>query len=403
MGEATHALISAGQELIRKLKDPSVDPEELLQVAHTLKEERGILAARDEKGRSPLHVAASRGDLRLCRAMMEADPGLVNQLDGQKNTPIMEAAFLGRCMIVKELVERAAEINRKNGDLMNALQLACVNEGAGNGETKESSSTRRRSLKQTGALTAQVPKQPFSAQRVGEDMIPQWAFRQQRARKDGVSLGEAVWDIELLHSGEEGLVNYCAYLWEEVDRLSELRGQAKIESPRTKELLLHVLQTALAVLIDLGADPWQMNGSGFTALDYARDMETAQFLYDLMEGDKLSDKAAPRIDASRLFKDAEARRARLHKASPKFSLEEAFRVLEAPLEWIPAFEGSGEHFNELRKAWRRLCLRCHPDKQPEGLEDEAAAEWTAQFQAAMAAFEVVDRHFRAVAGDAEGA
>lgn len=45
------------------------------------------------------------------------------------------------------------------------------------------------------------------------------------------------------------------------------------------------------VLIDLGADPWQMNGSGFTALDYARDMETAQFLYDLMEGDKLSDKA----------------------------------------------------------------------------------------------------------------
>jgi len=28
----------------------------------------------------------------------------------------------------------------------------------------------------------------------------------------------------------------------------------------------------------MGADCWQMNGSGFTALDYARDMETAQFL-----------------------------------------------------------------------------------------------------------------------------
>ncbi|CAJ1437155.1 unnamed protein product [Effrenium voratum] len=326
MGEATHALISAGQELIRKLKDPSVDPEELLQVAHTLKEERGILAARDEKGRSPLHVAASRGDLRLCRAMMEADPGLVNQLDGQKNTPIMEAAFLGRCMIVKELVERAAEINRKNGDLMNALQLACVNEGAGNGEV----------------VSALV-----------------------HAAAD---VSEMCWQTTPLMAAADS-----GHVW------------------------------ALQVLIDLGADPWQMNGSGFTALDYARDMETAQFLYDLMEGDKLSDKAAPRIDASRLFKDAEARRARLHKASPKFSLEEAFRVLEAPLEWIPAFEGSGEHFNELRKAWRRLCLRCHPDKQPEGLEDEAAAEWTAQFQAAMAAFEVVDRHFRAVAGDAEGA
>ena len=35
---------------------------------------------------------------------------------------------------------------------------------------------------------------------------------------------------------------------------------------------------AVHTLIDMGADCWQMNGSGFTALDYARDMETAEFL-----------------------------------------------------------------------------------------------------------------------------
>lgn len=51
--------------------------------------------------------------------------------------------------------------------------------------------------------------------------------------------------------------------------------------------------------------------------------------YDLMEGDKLSDKAAPRIDATRLFKDAEARRAKLHKSAKTLTLEEAFVALEA--------------------------------------------------------------------------
>lgn len=35
---------------------------------------------------------------------------LVNQLDHQKNTPLMDAAFLGRCLIVKELIAHAAEV-----------------------------------------------------------------------------------------------------------------------------------------------------------------------------------------------------------------------------------------------------------------------------------------------------
>ncbi|CAK9054218.1 Poly [ADP-ribose] polymerase tankyrase-2 (ADP-ribosyltransferase diphtheria toxin-like 6) (ARTD6) (Protein poly-ADP-ribosyltransferase tankyrase-2) (TNKS-2) (TRF1-interacting ankyrin-related ADP-ribose polymerase 2) (Tankyrase II) (Tankyrase-2) (TANK2) [Durusdinium trenchii] len=229
----------------------------------------------------------------------------------------MDAAFLGRCLIVKELIAHAAEVTGKNADLMNPLQLACVNEGAGNGDV----------------VTALV--------------------------EAAADVGAMCWQTTPLMAAADS-----GHIW------------------------------ALHTLIDMGADPWQMNGSGYTALDYARDMETAEFLYSLMEGDKLSNQAAPRIDTGKLFRDAEARRARLHRSGPQLSLEEAFQVLEAPPEWLSGFRETGEHFNELRKAWRQRCLKCHPDKQPEGLEEEAAAEWTAQFQAAVRAFEVIDQHLR---------
>eukprot|EP00435_Cladocopium_sp_Y103_P060467 s837_g22.t1 len=55
----------------------------------------------------------------------------------------------------------------------------------------------------------------------------------------------------------------------------------------------------------------------------------------------------------------------------------------------------------LGQAWRRKCLKCHPDKQPEGLDEEAAAEWTAQFQAAVGAFEAIDRHRQALEPQSE--
>jgi len=303
------------------------DPRELSDIVHGAierKELNGMLAARDDRGRSPLHVAATRGDLRLCREMMKAEPELVNALDKNKNTPIMDAALLGRSMIVKELIQNGADVISKNADCMNALQLACVNEGAGNGE-------------------------------VIEDLV-----------KAGADVTNMCWQVTPLMAAADS-----GHSW------------------------------ALQMLIDLGADPWQQNSSSFTALDYARDMESAQMLYDLMQGDRLSDKPAPRFDTKKLFKDAEERRAKLHRAVKELPLEAAFAELEVPSDWLPAFKESGEHFNDIRKAWRRICLRCHPDKQPEDLEDEAVAEWTAKFQNAVAAFESVERHFRLVCKDEE--
>eukprot|EP00446_Apocalathium_sp_SHHI-4_P062273 CAMPEP_0177420816 /NCGR_PEP_ID=MMETSP0368-20130122/70457_1 /TAXON_ID=447022 ORGANISM="Scrippsiella hangoei-like, Strain SHHI-4" /NCGR_SAMPLE_ID=MMETSP0368 /ASSEMBLY_ACC=CAM_ASM_000363 /LENGTH=349 /DNA_ID=CAMNT_0018890633 /DNA_START=16 /DNA_END=1061 /DNA_ORIENTATION=+ len=300
-------LLSAGQELIRRLKDPSSDPKELFDtVGHAVarKEFAGMLRARDERRRSPLHVATSRGDLRLCQEMIKADPGIVNEVDSQRNTPIMEAALHGRSLIVQELLKHAAEVTRKNQDCMNALQLACVNEGAGNGEVVQQ-------LVEAAADPA-----------------------------------ELCWQTSPLMAAADS-----GHIW------------------------------SVQILIELGADPWQTNGSGMTALDYARDMETAQLLYDVMQGDRLSNSPAPRFDTQKLFKDADARRARLHRAAREVALEDAFAALEVPAPWLPGFRESGEHFNEIRKAWRRICLTCHPDKQPEDLEGDAAAEAIAKFHA----------------------
>mmetsp|Transcript_27078 Transcript_27078/g.85685 ORF Transcript_27078/g.85685 Transcript_27078/m.85685 type:complete len:359 (-) Transcript_27078:113-1189(-) len=324
-GKAEERLVSAGEELIRKLKAPETEPEEIacvVEEALASGEFAGMLAARDERGRSPLHVAATRGDLGLCRQMVCADPGLVNEADRFANTPVMDAALLGRSLVVRELVQRAADVTRKNSDLMTPLQLACVNEGAGNGD-------------------------------VVEELV--------RAGADPHAM---CWQTTPLMAAADS-----GHIW------------------------------ALEALVDLGTDPWQANSAGFTALDFARDLETAELLYGLMQGDRLSDRPAPRFDAARLLRDAEQRRARLHRSARVVALEDAFTALRLPAEWLPGFREAGEHFGEARRAWRRVCLRCHPDKQPEGLEGEAAAEWTAEFQTAVAAFEAIERHYRHVCRD----
>eukprot|EP00929_Paragymnodinium_shiwhaense_P086006 TRINITY_DN46488_c0_g1_i2.p1 TRINITY_DN46488_c0_g1~~TRINITY_DN46488_c0_g1_i2.p1 ORF type:complete len:314 (-),score=48.06 TRINITY_DN46488_c0_g1_i2:79-1020(-) len=247
-------LVSLGQELIRKLEDSNTDPQELsdiVSLAATQQELPGILAARDGRGRSPLHVAATRGDQVLCRQMLKGDPSIVNVADNRKNTPIMDASLCGRSLIVKDLIDAVADVTLKNADCMSALQLACVNEGAGNGQ-------------------------------VVEDLV-----------RAGADPSAMCWQTTPLMAAADS-----GHSW------------------------------ALRMLIELGADPWFMNSSNMTALDYARDLESAEFLYDVMKGDKLLERPALNVNRQRLLKNADERRARLHQASRSIALEDAWAVLE---------------------------------------------------------------------------
>merc|ERR1712224_91498 len=131
----------------------------------------------------------------------------------------MEAALIGRTLIVKELIKHAADVTCKNFDCMNALQLSCVNEGCGHGE-------------------------------VIEDLI-----------RAGADPSDMCWQVTPMMAAADS-----GHIW------------------------------AVQTLIDLGADPAQLNSSSMGALDYARDMETAQLLYDVIQGNNLMNKPAPRFD-----------------------------------------------------------------------------------------------------------
>jgi len=323
-GSALHgstSMISAGEELIRKLKDPHTDPEELERIcsqAVVEKKFEGMLLAKDERGRTPLHVAATRGDSRLCKRMMQMCPEALEVKDGNGETPIMGAAFTGRSIIVRDMCRAGADVTVKNNDLMNSLQLAC-NEGAGNGD-------------------------------VVEELI-----------KAGADPEHKCWDVTPLMAAADS-----GHIW------------------------------AIETLIALGSDPWHINNGQMAALDYCRDMESAQFLYDVMQQNQLLTKPAPKIDTGRLFKDTEERRERLFRAKKEVTLQDAFAVLELDREWLAPFQEHGQNYNEIRKIWRRLVLKFHPDKQPEDLPEEKEAEWTAKFHAVSAAFDAVDRHYRSL-------
>jgi ankyrin repeat protein len=70
-----------------------------------------------------VHEAAAAGDLDKVRALIQADPGLLN-LRERGTTPLHEAARNGRIEVVKFLVQRGADVNIRDMSGLTPLRLA---------------------------------------------------------------------------------------------------------------------------------------------------------------------------------------------------------------------------------------------------------------------------------------
>jgi ankyrin repeat protein len=62
----------------------------------------------------PIHDAARKGDLKKVNALIQADPKVVAEKDGDGNTPLHVAALHGELAVAQALVAAGADINAKN-------------------------------------------------------------------------------------------------------------------------------------------------------------------------------------------------------------------------------------------------------------------------------------------------
>jgi len=149
---------------------------------------------------------------------------------------------------------------------------------------------------------------------------------------------------------------------------------------------------AVETLLMLGADPCLQGEQVFMPLDYARSQGTAELIWGFMQGEFLTDRAAPKLSDFKHKK--ESKRRRFFKSGPKMPFPDALEGLDLPKEWAGDFAKTGEHMAEIKKQWRRLALQYHPDKRPDDLTADQEAELTGKFQTVMAAFERLDHHYR---------
>ena len=140
------ALATLGDRVHELLKTPEAPYLEVRAAAtrwlNTVDSVANALACVDDKGRTLLHNAVSRGDSRLCAQLAAiGDGAMVLALDAEYTTPIMEAAIAGRTLVLKEILKapcvRPQHLNERNYYCMSALQLCCCDDAQGSPSTAE--------------------------------------------------------------------------------------------------------------------------------------------------------------------------------------------------------------------------------------------------------------------------
>ena len=84
-GTALHIAVSDGQEEI---------VEDLVRIIHE-KQQLKVLKIGDERGSTPLHIAAGLGNVSMCKCIATADPRLIGERNHENETPFFLAARHG--------------------------------------------------------------------------------------------------------------------------------------------------------------------------------------------------------------------------------------------------------------------------------------------------------------------
>lgn len=89
---------------------------------------RTDLKRRDGNGQTPLMLAASMGDVRIVKALYEADPNRINDKDWDKNTSLHHAASAGALEACGFLVRNGATWKAKNSKGLKPIDMAATPE-----------------------------------------------------------------------------------------------------------------------------------------------------------------------------------------------------------------------------------------------------------------------------------
>ena len=89
--------------------------ESIAALLEDARERRGRVAPAETHADHPIHLAAEAGDLTRVRALLDADPGLVDRSDRAGGTPLHRAVIGCAQAVVTELLDRGADIHAVHG------------------------------------------------------------------------------------------------------------------------------------------------------------------------------------------------------------------------------------------------------------------------------------------------
>ncbi|PON37528.1 Transmembrane protein [Trema orientale] len=124
------AITEIQEEVVEKLV-------ELIKRSCDPAEAKEVLTIKNERGHSPLHIAAQTGNVRICACIATVDPSLVHIRDGKGKTPLYAAVQYGgkkAFLYLSSLLpgdDHRLSCCTKTSDRMTILHNAIINENFG--------------------------------------------------------------------------------------------------------------------------------------------------------------------------------------------------------------------------------------------------------------------------------